>query len=275
MEEIRVIGTIGFIGGGAMAEAMIKGIIKNGLYQPTQITASDPLEVRRQILAERYAINTTTSNPDCINGKDVIVLAIKPQSSSEAMSDLRQALRPEQLVLSIVAGLLIRTIEDGLAHHSIVRVMPNTPAQIEQGMSVWTATGAVTEAQHKQAGAILRSLGREVFVPSESYLDAATAVNGSGPAYVLLFLEAFIDAGVHIGLSRPIAQELAVQTILGSVLMARETGLHPAELRNMVTSPAGTTAAALYELEAGGLRTAVLRGVIAAYERSKELGRQV
>lgn len=270
-----MVGTIGFIGGGAMAEAMIKGIIKNGLYQPTQITASDPLAVRRQVLAEKYRISTTTSNPDCISGKDVIVLAIKPQSSSEAMSDFRQALRPEQLVLSIVAGLPIRTIEDGLAHHSIVRVMPNTPAQIEQGMSVWTATGAVTEAQRNQAGAILRSLGREVFVPSESYLDAATAMNGSGPAYVFLFLEAFIDAGVHIGFSRPIAQELAVQTILGSVMMARETGLHPAELRNMVTSPAGTTAAALYELEGGGLRSAVLRGVIAAFERSKELGTQV
>jgi pyrroline-5-carboxylate reductase len=267
-------GTIGFIGGGAMAEAIIKGILKKGLYNPGQITASDPLEGRRQILSERYNITVTPSNVDCITAKDIVILAVKPQVSGEAMASLQKALKPKQLVLSIVAGLPIRTIESIMAHQTVIRVMPNTPAQIEQGMSVWTATENVDEGQRVQARAILQSLGREVFVPNEHYLDAATAINGSGPAYVFLFLEAFIDAGVHIGFSRPVAQELAVQTMLGSVLMARETGLHPAELRNLVTSPAGTTAAALYEFEAGGLRATILRGVVAAFERSQELGRQ-
>jgi pyrroline-5-carboxylate reductase len=265
--------TIGFIGGGAMAEAIIKGILKNRLYAPAQITASDPIQARRDILTKRYGVNVTASNPDCIQGKDIIVLAIKPQTSAEAMETTRQALSSNQLVLSIVAGLPIRTIVESLGHEAVVRVMPNTPAQIEQGMSVWTATGSVTETQRDRAGAILRSLGREVYVPVEHYLDAATAMNGSGPAYVFLFLEAFIDAGVHIGFSRPVAQELAIQTMLGSVIMARESGQHPAELRNLVTSPAGTTAAALFELEAGGLRASVLKAVVAAFERSKELGR--
>ncbi len=266
--------SIGFIGGGAMAEAIIRGIIQNGVFSANQVTASDPVEARRRVLSAQYGVSVTDRNQECITGKEIVILAVKPQTAGEVMDGLRGHLQPSQLLISIVAGLPIRTIVSGLNHHTVVRVMPNTPAQIGQGMSVWTATESVGPEQKKQAAAILRSLGREVFVPDEHYLDAATAMNGSGPAYTFLFLEAFIDAGVHIGFSRPVAQELAIQTVLGSVLMARESGKHPAELRNMVTSPAGTTAAALLELEEGAFRALITRAVVAAWQRSMELGKE-
>lgn len=267
-------GSIAFVGGGAMAEAMIRGILKKGLFKPTEITAADPVEARRTALAEGYGIGVTDDNLECVTGKETIILAIKPQNAAQAMAPVKGKLAPGQLVVSIVAGLPIRTITGGLDHDAVVRVMPNTPAQIEQGMSVWTATSSVSEEQRGQAASILGSLGREVFVPDEHYLDAATALNGSGPAYVFLFLEALIDAGVQIGFSRPISEELVIQTVLGSVLMARDSRRHPAELRNMVTSPGGTTAAALYEFEEGRFRAVVARAVVAAWERSKALGKE-
>ncbi len=266
--------SIAFIGGGAMAEAIIKGILKRGLFQPGDIRASEPIEPRRQYLAGQYGIGATADNAAAAQRADIVILAVKPQTAAQAMAPMKGRLTSSQLVISIMAGVPIRTITAGLGHDAVVRVMPNTPAQIEQGMSVWTATASVSEAQRAQAAAILGSLGREVQVPDEHYLDAATAMNGSGPAYVFLFLEAFIDAGVHIGFARPVAEELALQTMLGSILMAKETGRHPAELRNMVTSPAGTTAAALQEFEEGRFRAVVTRAIVAAYQRSIELGKE-
>ncbi|MBI2942044.1 MAG: pyrroline-5-carboxylate reductase [Chloroflexi bacterium] len=268
-----VIERIGFIGGGVMAEAIVRGLLDKQVVKPGQVMASDPLEGRRSWLASQYRIQTTADNWLTASGVSVVVLAVKPQQIAEVLAGLRGLLHADQLVLSIVAGVPIHIIAEGLAHDRIVRVMPNTPAQIGAGMSVWTATSAVCDVQRDHARTILRAIGREVCVHDEKYLDMATAINGSGPAYVFLFLEALVDAAVHIGLARPVAEDLVLQTALGSVLMARESGKHLAELKNMVTSPAGTTAEALLALEDGRLRGVIDRAVVAAYERSKALGK--
>ncbi len=263
---------VGLIGAGAMAEAIVRALLDRRVVAPGQVVASDPLAERRTWLSSQYAVTTTPENRQCAAGASVVVLAVKPQQMGEVLADLRGRIDPDQLVVSIAAGVKIGAIVAGLEHERVIRVMPNTPAQIGAGMSVWAATDAANELDRARARTILRSLGRELFVESESYLDMATAVNGSGPAYVFLFLEAMIDAAVHIGLSRPVATELVIQTALGATLMARDSGQHLAELRNRVTSPAGTTAEGLLALEDGRLRAIVDRAITAAYERSKALG---
>jgi pyrroline-5-carboxylate reductase len=269
----NVIERVGFIGGGVMAEAIVRGLLANGLVQPGQVVASDPLDERRIWLAEQYQVETTTDNWRAARDATLVVLAVKPQQMADALRSLHGRLAPEQLVVSIAAGIPARVVGEGLRHEHIARVMPNTPAQIGAGMSVWTTTERVADAPRAQVRALLQTLGREVFVHDERYLDMATAINGSGPAYVFLFIEALIDAGVHIGLARPLAEELAIQTVLGAAQMVRETGKHPAALKNMVTSPGGTTAAGLFALEDGRLRAIIDRAVVAAYERSKEFGK--
>jgi len=176
------------------------------------------------------------------------------------------------MVLSIVAGARLGTISDSLAHNVVVRVMPNTPAQIGEGISVWTATPEVSQKQLGEAKTILQALGKEVYMSEEKFLDMATAVSGTGPTYVFLVMEAMIDAAVHLGFPRHIAYQLVTETMRGSILYAMKAGSHPAELRNLVTSPGGTSAAALYELEKGSLRTVLSKAIWAAYERSKSLG---
>jgi pyrroline-5-carboxylate reductase len=203
----------------------------------------------------------------------VFVLSIKPQVLNTVMVEIRGHLRRQDLLLSIIAGTPIKKLADGTAHAAVVRAMPNTPAQIAQGITVWTATAEVGQLQKQQAQAILGSLGREIFLDDERYLDMATALSGTGPAYVFMVMEAMIDAGVHMGFSRRIATQLVVQTIRGSVAFAEQSGKHVAELRNQVTSPGGTTASALYHMEKGGLRTVISRGIWAAYQRSIELGK--
>jgi pyrroline-5-carboxylate reductase len=190
----------------------------------------------------------------------------------EVLTELNGHLPTESLVLSIVAGATIEKISCALQHEAIVRVMPNTPARVGKGMSVWTATERVSDTQREHAGAILGALGREIFVDHEYYLDMATALSGTGPAYVFLFIEAMIDSGVHMGFPRRIAEELVLQTMEGAVEFARKYPHHPAELRSMVTSPGGTTAEALYQLEKGGFRTILSKAVFAAYQKSKALG---
>jgi pyrroline-5-carboxylate reductase len=178
------------------------------------------------------------------------------------------------MVISIVAGARLKAFREGLAHDAIVRVMPNTPAQIGEGMSVWTGTHGVNETQLEQARTILQALGKERYVKEEKFLDMATAISGTGPTYVFLVMEAMIDAAVHLGFPRHIAYELVTETMRGSTLFAMRSAKHTAELRNMVTSPGGTSAAALYELEKGSLRTVISRAIKAAYERSKQLGEE-
>jgi len=269
-----VLRNIGFVGGGKMAEAIVRGLLANGLVRPGQVVVGEPAPERREVLTSRHGVATTTSNREAVRAAELVILAVQPQHVGEVLSDLRGQFLDGQLVLSIVAGVTLSRLVEGLEHRAVVRVMPNTPAQVGEGVSVWTATPAVSDAGRQEARAVLQSLGREVFVADEKYLDMATALSGSGPAYVFLFLEAMVDAGVHLGFTRKVAEELVLQTVLGSVLMARESGKHLAELRNLVTSPAGTTAAGLQELEDGRLRAVVDRAVMAAYERCKELGQK-
>jgi pyrroline-5-carboxylate reductase len=263
---------VAFIGSGVMAEAMINGILSEGLTKPGLILAADPREERGQELEEKYGVRATTDNREAVKEAHIVVLSVKPQVMPTVLEGLHGLVPPNALVLSIVAGSRIKVIAEGLGHSAVVRVMPNTPAQIGEGMSVWTATPSVGEQQRAQAQTILKALGEEVYLDDEDYLDMATALSGTGPAYVFLFMEAMIDAGVHLGFSRRVAEQLVLQTIRGSVDFARQSVAHPAELRNMVTSPGGTSAEALYQLEKGGFRTVLSRAIWAAYQKSKYLG---
>jgi pyrroline-5-carboxylate reductase len=261
-----------FIGSGAMATAMVAGITKKGLITPENITTSDPYPAQLEKLAEHYQVRITENNLEAIKDKNIIILSIKPQNLNEVGSELRGHLPNEALVLSIIAGATISKIGRNLHHYRIVRVMPNTPARVGKGMSVWTSTEEVSQFQREQTRAILAALGEELYVENEDYLDMATALSGTGPAYVFMFMEAMIDAGVHLGFSRRMAEQLVLQTIEGSVAFARESQRHPAELRNMVTSPGGTTTEALYQMEKGGFRTVLSKAIWAAYQKSRYLG---
>ena len=266
---------ITFIGPGVMAEAMIAGLIRQKVTVPSHIVASGPRPARVAELEQRYGITPITDNVAAVREAEVVVLSVKPQKLREVLADLRGMVPEQALVLSIVAGAPIALIAAGLGHAAVVRAMPNTPGQIGKGISVWTASPTVTEAQKVQAAQILGALGEEIFMKDEDYLDMATALSGTGPAYVFLFMEALVDAGVHLGFPRRIAEQLVVQTVLGSAEFYKrlQSDVHLAHLRNQVTSPGGTTAAALYYLEKAGFRTALSRAVWAAYERSRELGR--
>ncbi len=263
---------IAFIGSGAMGEAMIKGLLSKQVAAPDRIVASDPLAARRTQIQAQFGIAAAAENLSAVQAADVVVLSVKPQILPQVLAELCGQIAADALVLSIVAGAPIATLASGLGHSRIVRTMPNTPAQVGKGMTVWVATPEVSEAQRRQTAQILGALGEQIEVHDESYLDMATGLSGSGPGFVFLLIEALIDAGVQVGFSRADAQVMALQTIEGSVALVRETGLHPAELRNRVTSPAGTTAAGLYELEQSGVRAAIIRAVVAAYRRSQELG---
>jgi len=266
--------SIAFIGSGIMAEAMIKGLLRQGLVTPEQIVASGPRPERGQYLFDRYAVRTTTDNTEAVVGADIVVLSVKPQVLCRVLEELAGRVSSEALVLSIVAGAKMSTIQRMLDVPAVVRVMPNTPAQIGLGISVWAATPATTEAQKGQSLVILQALGEEVYVDDEGYLDMATALSGTGPAYVFLLMEAMVDAGVHLGFSRHVSERLVIETLRGSVEYARQSPRHLATLRNQVTSPGGTSAEALYHLEKGGLRTVLSRAIWAAYQRSRTLGSQ-
>ena len=202
----------------------------------------------------------------------MVVLSVKPQSLPAVLLDLEGAVQASALVISIVAGARIASISKALIYENIVRAMPNTPAQVGEGITVWTANETVTPDQLDLTRKVLGAFGKEIHVDDEDYLDMATALSGTGPAYTFLFMEAMVDAGVHLGFPRRIAEELVIQTVKGSVAFYEHSPSHLARLRNQVTSPGGTSAAALYFLEKAGLRTAVSRAIWAAYERSVELG---
>jgi pyrroline-5-carboxylate reductase len=263
---------IAFIGSGTMADAMIRGLLAQKSVAPEQIIAAGPRLERGHRLQAQHGIQVTVDNTAAAEAGDIVVLSFKPQVLRFVLPQIRGHLRRQDLVLSILAGVPIEKLANGLAHAAMVRAMPNTPAQIGQGISVWTATAEVTEMQKGQAQAILVSLGEEIYVDDEDYLDMATALSGSGPGYVFLMMEALIDAGVHMGFSRRVATQLVTQTIRGSVAYAEQSGKHVAELRNQVTSPGGTTAEALYHMDKGGIRTVISRGIWAAYQRSISLG---
>jgi len=265
---------IALIGGGNMGEAMLTAVLAKKLATPDGITVSDVSESRREYLKKQYEVDITADNRDAVKGKDIVVLAVKPQNLPELMADLKGCLESTLLVLSIIAGVKISTIARGLGHSRIVRCMPNTPAQVGFGMSAWTATAEVSEVQKGQARAILGSMGREIYFHDEKYLDMVTAVSASGPAYVFLLAESLIDAAVKIGLSREEAGELVSQTLLGSAHLMQQSAKSPAELRRDVTSRGGTTERALQVFEEGGFTKIVEDAVKAAYRRAKELGNQ-
>jgi len=269
------LGSIAFIGGGVMGEAMIQGLLRHETVAPDAIIASEPNEKRRRSIEQRYPIRTTADNRQAAQQGDVVVFSIKPQILARVLPELKGMLRADQLLISIIAGGRIATLAEGLAHRAIVRAMPNTPAQIGQGLTVWTATADVNDAQREQARLVFQSLGKEIQVDDEKYLDMATAVSGTGPTYTFLVLEALIDAAVHLGFARDVAHDIVVETMLGSVLYAQQSAKHPAELRNMVTSPGGTSAEAIYQMEKGSLRTVLSKAVWAAYKKSCLLGETV
>ncbi len=261
---------ISFIGGGTMGEAIIKSLLAKGLAKPGDIAVSDVSKTRRDVL-KKHGVKVVTDNKEAVKGAEVVVLAVKPQELGKVMAELK-GLSPQQLVLSIAAGATVESLQQGLSHSRLVRAMPNMAAQIGEGMTVWTATDGVSQKQKEMAQSILAAMGKEIYVSSEKYIDMATAVSGSGPAYVFLVIEALVDAGVHIGLPRDMAEKLVVQTVLGSARAVEVMGKHPAELKNMVTSPGGTTTEGLLQLETGKLRSLLLQAVIAAYNKAKTLG---
>jgi pyrroline-5-carboxylate reductase len=265
--------TIATVGTGVMAESMIAGLLKGEQLGPEQIIASHPRAERRDALRRDYGIKAIESNPEAVSRADVIVLAIKPQMLTKVGPEIAPALSSGKLVISVIAGATTRALGNVLQHGQLVRSMPNTPAQLGRGVTVWYATPEVTDEQRKQASMLLGALGHELSVDDEKLVAMATAVSGTGPTYVFLVMEALIDAAVHLGFPRHIAHDLVIETLEGSTLFAKASGLHPAQLRNMVTSPGGTSAAALHELESGRLRTVLSEAVWAAFRRTEELGK--
>ncbi len=255
-----------------MGEAMLAAILNKKLSTPKAISVSDINESRRRYLVQQYGV-TAATNLLAVKTGDVVILAVKPKDLMGLMAELRGQLHPSQLVLSVIAGARINTLSLGLNHDCLVRVMPNTPAQIGEGMSVWTATSEVSEQQRSWVKSMLGAMGKEIYVDNEKSLDMVTAVSGSGPAYVFLFVETLVDAAVEIGLPRDMEEELVLQTLLGSGHLLQKSGKLPAELRRMVTSPGGTTARAIEKFESGNLPQLVLEAVQAALERARELGK--
>lgn len=260
---------LGFIGGGIMAEAIIAGVIDSGLE--ARIAVGEPVAARRETLSRLNGITVTGDNCEAISGADIAVLAVKPQQFASVAESIKDALKPEQTILSIMAGVKMHSIGLKLNHRRLIRVMPNTPMQVRQGISAWTVTDDVPADVVEFTGKMLRSLGDELKFSDERYVDMATALSASGPGYVFTFIEALADAGVKMGLPVHVARHLATQTVLGSAALAKETKRHPAELRNMVTSPGGTTAAGLHALEEGAFRATVVNAVEAAFKRGEEL----
>jgi pyrroline-5-carboxylate reductase len=266
---------VGIIGAGVMAEAMISGLLADRAVQAETLVASHPRRERREALAERHGIRSVAGNRDALADAEVVVLAVKPQMLGRVMRELRGRLAADQVVVSIVAGATIRTLVDGLQHAAVVRAMPNTPSQIRRGISVWSASDACTARQRDLARSVLRALGDERQAEDETFVAMATALSGTGPTYLFAVMEALIDAGVHLGFPRELAHDLVVQTLIGSSEFAARSELHPAQLRNAVTSPGGTSAAAIYELEKGRIRTVFSDAVWAAYRRTLELGERL
>jgi pyrroline-5-carboxylate reductase len=265
-------GKIAFVGGGAMAEAILKRLVMGGLVQAEEIAVSEPVPNRRDYLKNEYGVGVETANRAAAQDASILILAVKPQVLDKVLPDLAGVLRPETLVISIMAGVRIRSLRRGLGHERIVRSMPNTPAQVGKGMTVWTATEAVSDEDKSKAQIILEAMGDAIFVEDEHYIDLATGLSGSGPGFVYLLIEGLIDAGVHIGFSRAQAERMVLQTIEGSVALMRESRAHPADLRNRVTSPGGTTAAGTLVLEERAVRATLIAAVAAAAARSEELG---
>lgn len=262
---------LGIVGAGVMAEAMLAGLLERDLISAGDVICTHPRAARRDALASTHHVRTAAENLEATKDTDVVLLGVKPQMLAGVMAELRGSLRPDQLVISIIAGASTTALSEGLDHPAVVRSMPNTPAQIGRGVTVWFATKEVDDLGKQRTRAMLTALGREFEVPDERQVAMATAVSGTGPTYIFLFIEALTDAAVHLGFPRHVARELVLDTMQGSAEFALQSGKHVAQLRDMVTSPGGTSAEALYQLERGGLRTVVSDAVWAAFERTLQL----
>ena len=268
---------LAFIGCGVMGESMIAGLLRKQIVTPAQIVATHPRAERRLELTDKHGIEVFEHNADAVKAlpeSGIVILSVKPQRISSVLNDLKGAVQPEQLVISIIAGARIEKLSHALSSDLVVRAMPNTPSQIGAGMTAWTCAESVGEAHRMQVRTMLSALGEELYVETENMIDMATSLSATGPTYIFMVMEAMTDAGVHLGFSREIAKELVQQTMLGSVLFAMESHKHPAELRNMVTSPGGTSAEAIYQMEKGTLRTVLSKAIHAAYRRAVELGKR-
>ena len=260
---------IAFIGAGKMAEAILGGLPPVN-WDCTQ--ASDYNTARAGVFKERFGIRVSLDNAAVVEGAKVVILAVKPQNVDTALSTVRDSMDPNCVLVSIVAGVPMADLQRLSGCPAVVRTMPNTPAMIGKGITVWCATDAVDDDKASKVKRILRAMGDEILVQDENLLDMATAISGSGPAYHYMMMEAMVETGVHMGFSRDVARELVVKTMRGSVEYVIATGEHPAQLRNDITSPGGTTAAALYEMEKGRFRTVMADSLWAAYRRSLEMG---
>jgi len=270
---------LSFIGCGVMAESMIAGLMRQNLIEAAQISGSHPRESRRRELEDRYGIRTFESNAGAAASirdtpRASVVITVKPQRMSRVLDDLKGSVAHDGLVISIVAGASIERISAELGTVHVVRAMPNTPSQIGAGITAWTSSAAVSDSERARVRQLLTALGKDLYVETENMIDMATSLSATGPTYIFMVMEALTDAGVHLGFSRDIAKELVQETMLGSVKFAMESHKHPAELRNMVTSPGGTSAEAIYQMEKGTLRTVLSKAVYAAYRRAVELGRK-
>lgn len=266
--------TVGFIGAGNMAEAMIGGLVRGKHVQPNRIIGSDPRKERLEELRTSFGIEATQNNRDIVQRSSLVVLSVKPQIMDKILREVGDQMKPGTLVVSIAAGVDTATIEESLPEGvRVVRAMPNTPAMVGAGATAISAGKHATPEDMATAKALFDAIGITVEL-DESHLDAVTGLSGSGPAYIFLILEALADAGVKVGLSRRNAQRLAAQTVMGSAKMLLETDEHPGRLKDMVTSPGGTAIAGLHTLEQGGLRTTLINAVETATKRAQELGRR-
>jgi len=266
--------TVGFLGAGKMATALAKGFVRAGLVTPEQIIASDVSAAAATAFAKEVGARTTAFNPDVAKFATVLILAVKPHQVSGVLTEIRESFTDKHLLISIAAGVTLAKLEAGLGTGArVVRVMPNTPALVGASASAFATGKSALAADAELVQELLSSVGIAFPVP-ESLLDAVTGLSGSGPAYVYLFIEGLSDGGVASGLPRDTATKLAAQTVLGAARMVLETGLHPGALKDMVTSPGGTTIEGLHELEKGKLRGTVMSAVRAASEKSKKLGQQ-
>jgi pyrroline-5-carboxylate reductase len=263
---------VSFIGGGNMGQAMAAAVIKNHLAEHQDISISDVSQPLLDRLKKELGVFTSADNLEVAGRGEIVVLSVKPQTLGGVMAELCGKLNPKTLVFSIIAGKKLETLVEGLKHQAVVRAMPNTPAQIGKGVTVWTATRDVTSTQRVNAEAIVSVMGRGIYTGYESYLDLATAVSGSGPAYVFLFMEALMAAAKEIGMPEEMARTLVFQTVLGSAEYVQASGKDLAELRRNVTSPGGTTAEALKVFEQGDFTGLVKKAVAVAYRRAQELG---
>ena len=265
---------VGFVGGGNMATALIRGLLAGGVYRAGQVCASDVDATKRATLRRRFKVATTDNNGVVMRDAKVIVLAVKPQIIDAVLAEMRPAATDKQLFISIAAGVTTERLEAGLGERArVLRVMPNTPALLGKGMSVLVRGRHATPADERVGLRLLRAVGHAVAVHDEGLLDPVTGLSGSGPAYVYLFAESLIAGGVAAGLPEALATQLTYQTLTGAAAMLQGTGETPAALRAMVTSPGGTTFAGLGELQRRSFKDAVIAAVVTATRRSEELGR--